>query len=270
MNSILASDSTRNSSESTERFVVPHSKLLVPVVRGVIERRVLVNYRVEPWVLARLVPAPFRPKLVGGFGVAGICLIRLRHLRPSPLPALIGFASENAAHRIAVEWEDAGETREGVFIPRRDSDSLLNCVAGGRVLPGTHHRAAFRVWATGERFKLEMRSADGSAFVRLLARVAEDLSAGSVFRTREEASRFFRGGAVGWSVGPHAGRFDGLELRCREWRLEPLAVDRVESSFFADPRAFPTGAAVFDSAFLMRNIEHEWVARGRLFTTEEI
>ena len=92
----------------------------IPVIRGLIDRRILVNYRVKPEVLARLVPAPFRPKLINGMGMAGVCLIGLKHLRPTFLPAFLGFSSENAAHRIAVEWDDNGETKEGVFVPRRD------------------------------------------------------------------------------------------------------------------------------------------------------
>ena len=72
-------------------------------VRGVIARRLLVNFRVRPEALAHLLPEPFRPKLVGGVGMAGICLIRLEKVRPLGLPGFIGVASENAAHRIAVE-----------------------------------------------------------------------------------------------------------------------------------------------------------------------
>lgn len=47
-------------------------------IQGVIDRRILVNYRVAPEVAARLFPAPFRPKLANGYAVAGICLIRLK------------------------------------------------------------------------------------------------------------------------------------------------------------------------------------------------
>jgi len=74
----------------------------IPVIRGVIERRILVNFRVDPEALNRVLPAPFRPKLVDGVGMAGICLIRLKHIRPNFLPAFLGISSENAAHRIAV------------------------------------------------------------------------------------------------------------------------------------------------------------------------
>ncbi len=33
----------------------------IPAIRGVIDRRILVNYRVDPSVLAGLLPEPFRP-----------------------------------------------------------------------------------------------------------------------------------------------------------------------------------------------------------------
>jgi len=43
------------------------------------------------------------------------------------MPEAVGFSSENAAHRIAVLWDDEqGVTREGVFIPRRDTNSPVN------------------------------------------------------------------------------------------------------------------------------------------------
>ena len=40
----------------------------IPALRGIIDRRVLVNYRVNPDVLQAVLPPPFHPKLVRGFG----------------------------------------------------------------------------------------------------------------------------------------------------------------------------------------------------------
>lgn len=92
--------------------------MLVPTVRGLIDRRILVNYRVDPAVMARRLPEPFRPKLFRRHAIGGICLIRLKRIRPAGWPAAIGIGSENAAHRIAVEWDEGGAVREGVYIPR--------------------------------------------------------------------------------------------------------------------------------------------------------
>ena len=236
----------------------------MPAVRGVIDRRILVNFRVRPEVLKAFLPAPFRPKVVRESAMAGICLIRLKEIRPRGFPSACGMTSENAAHRIAVEWDEGGRRRQGVFIPRRDTNSWLNRLAGGRLFPGVHHAAEFRVWETGGRFKLQMRSADGASCVRVVARVTDALPVGSVFKTLTEASDFFQAGSLGWSARSASGECDGLELRCDSWRMEPLRVERVESSFFGNADWFPPGSATFDSAFLMREIGHEWHARGRL------
>jgi hypothetical protein len=132
-----------------------------------IRRRILVNFRIAPEVMQRQLPGRFRPKLHAGKAIGGICLIRLEHIRPLGMPAFLGLNSENAAHRIAVFWEDEhGVTKEGVFIPRRDTDSKLNQLAGGRVFPGEHHAAQFHVEADGERINLEMKSKDGEVAVR--------------------------------------------------------------------------------------------------------
>jgi len=56
-------------------------------------------------------------------------------------------------------------------------------------------------------------------------------------------------------------RFQGLELRCVQWHMDPLAVEEVHSSFFEDAAAFPPGSVEFDCALLMRGIRHEWRAR---------
>ena len=86
----------------------------IPVMAATVERRLLLNYRVDPAVVAPLLPAPLRPRLAGGAAVAGVCLIRLGDLRPAGLPVAVGVRTENAAHRIAVSWDDpAGEERTG-------------------------------------------------------------------------------------------------------------------------------------------------------------
>ncbi len=58
----------------------------LPTIQGLIDRRILVNYRVSPDVASRLLPRPFRPKLANGFAMAGICLIRLKQVRSGLRP----------------------------------------------------------------------------------------------------------------------------------------------------------------------------------------
>ena len=230
----------------------------VPIIRGVIDRRILVNYRVDPDVLQKLLPDPFKPKLIHGVGIAGVCLIRLKHIRPRGLPAIIGVSSENAAHRIAVEWKENGKYREGVYIPRRDTSSHLNTLVGGRLFPGVHHHAHFQVSEHDAYFKVVLNSDDNQTHLVVEARTTSTLPNTSIFSTLAEASGFFELGSLGYSPAMQSKKFDGLELRSLSWKVEPLAVSLVESSFFENENLCPAGSAEFDCALLMRGIDHEW------------
>ena len=231
----------------------------LPTIHGVIRRRILVNFRVDPAVMQRLLPEPFRPKLLGETALAGICLIRLEQLRPRPLPAVVGLSSENAAHRVAVQWRTpGGEDREGVYIPRRDSNSRVNRLVGGRLFPGEHHRAEFSVIDSAGEIDLSMKSTDNEVAVALRGKVSAELPASSKFASLQAASDFFEGGAIGYSETSRGDELDGVCLVTRRWRVEPLSVERVQSSFFANTSSFPPGSVEFDCALLMRDIEHEW------------
>jgi Uncharacterized conserved protein (COG2071) len=234
--------------------------LILPTMHGLIDRRMLVNFRVRPEVAGALLPPFFRPKLVRGWAMAGICLIRVKDIRPRGFPAWFGVSSENAAHRIAVEWGANGAMREGVFIPRRDTSSRLQTFVGGRVFPGQHHHANFDVAEHDDNLRLWMNSRDDATAVELHARVATELPAGSVFKSLDEASDFFARGGVGYSATDTPGCCDGLELCTDGWRVKPLKVLTVKSSFFDDEKIFPGGSIEFDCALLMRNIPHEWRA----------
>jgi len=240
----------------------------IPKVTGVIDRRLLVNYRVDPSVIKAHLPDPFEPELHGGFAVAGICLIRLTKLRPSWLPASMGVGSENAAHRIAVTWTEAGERRRGVYIPRRDTDSKLVHLLGGPVFSSDHHLASFAVYEGGGRYQVTLESRDGSTALSVRARLADKLPESSIFTTLDEASGFFERGSIGYTPSTRRDGFDGLELRCRSWHVEALDVESARSSFFDDETRFPAGAAVLDHALLMRGIEHEWHALDSLCCAE--
>lgn len=228
------------------------------VLEGVIRRRILVNFGADPAVVARLLPAPLVPKLAGDRAVVGICLIRLEQIRPKHVPATLGLSSENAGHRIAVGWTDAdGRAREGVYIPRRDTDSVWNRLAGGRLVPGEHHRAKFDVTDEGGKVAIVMRAHDGGASVDL--RGADDTTlTSSLFPSLDAASAFFRSGSLGYSARADGGRLDGITFHTDAWKVAPFRVDRVQSSFLEDDTRFPEGTLAFDCALVMRDVPHEW------------
>lgn len=227
----------------------------IPLVNGIIERRILVNYSADPAIVANIVPKPFKPKLYNGKAIVGICLIRLKGIKPKGIPACFGFNSENGAHRIAVEWEENGVSKEGVFIPRRDTNQKLNVILGGRFFPGKHYYAKFNVIEENDTYHLDFTSSDNTT-IEIDARVSQRLNEDSIFKTIENVSQFFEKGAVGYS--PNKNELEGLELITTNWYVKPLEVLNVKSSFFEDKSIFPEGSIKFDNALLMENIKHEW------------
>lgn len=227
-------------------------------VSGVIERRLLVNYRVDPQVVRALLPAPLRPILVGGWAVAGICLIRLGRLRPEWAPGWVGLRSENAAHRIAVEWDGPDGPVAGVYIPRRDSASAVNVLAGGRLFPGEHDRADFDVRESPHNLRVSFRSDDRTQRVDVEVDTAGEFGGSELFADLATASDFFQAGSVAWSATRGGQRLDGLEMRTRSWRVEPVAIRAAHSSFLADQDRFPPGTIALDCALLMRDVPVTW------------
>ena len=234
--------------------------MILPNIKGIIDRRILINYQIDKDVLKKYLPSPFKPKLVNGKGIAGICLIRLKQIRPKGLPKQIGISSENGAHRIAVEWEENSITKEGVYIPRRDTSSKVNALAGGTLFPGVHHFAKFNVSEENGNYEVSFKS-DDSTTLSITASETEEWNKESVFEDLNCVSEFFEKGSIGYS--PNRERFEGLELKAYTWDVSLLKVHQVQSSFFENKNIFPEGSVIFDNALLMKNIEHEWIGLGK-------
>ncbi len=230
----------------------------IPMIHGTIDRRILVNFQVVPDVLAKILPAPFEPKLINGVGMAGVCLIRLKNVTPQFVPSRLGLTSENAAHRIAVTWKKDGKTYEGVYVPRRDTSSHMSALFGGHLFPGVQHHSQFSVTEIKGHYHIALDSDDDDTHLLVEGYTTSNFVGGSIFDSLQEASNFFEAGSVGYSATSKPGMYEGLELHSFNWKVEPLAVEKVESSFFANPRLFPEGSVKFDCALLMRDIKHEW------------
>jgi hypothetical protein len=221
-------------------------------LRAQLRRRLLVSYRVDAAIAQALIPDGFRPQLVDGSAVAGVCVIGLQAVRPGWIHRQIGFSTENVAHRVAVEWEEHGDIRTGVYIVERHSSSLLPVLAGGRLFPGVQRRGRFALDESDSRFRVRMTSRGTS--VALDVELTPEWES-SLFPSAEDASGFYRAGSVGWSPRRNGRGVEALELTSEQWSAEPGRVLSIESSFFD---ALPERAAVLDSVVVMRDLPLFW------------
>jgi uncharacterized protein YqjF (DUF2071 family) len=228
-----------------------------PIFCGVIKRRFLLNYRADPKVVSRLLPAPFHAKLYHGYAIVGVCLVRLESLRPRGLPSWLGVSSENAVHRIASEWIDSkGIPREGVFVARRDTDLWLTTILRGKLFSGGYHRARFVVEESVGHVEFACRSLDKTTEVSFSGDDALQLPLSSCFKSLQED--FFRSANSGGSLAEDSASLEGILLEAKDWTLRPFRISRVSCSFFADQDRFPTGSVELDHALVMRDIAHAW------------
>jgi hypothetical protein len=239
--------------------------MLLDTIHGIIERRILLNYRIDPEVLQKVLPPGFRPKLFKGGAIGGVCMIRFGGLRPRMVPEWLGLGSENAAHRIAVEWDQDDGRKEGVFIPQRDTGSWFNKTLGGRVFPGIFQKSFFSVAESRDSISVKIQHADGTEEASFAGCVVDRLPGTSRFQSTEEAASFFSLGATGYSVTRETHHYHGMELRSLSWKVEPMQVTSAHSSFFSNTAHFPIGSVELDCALVMRNVEHEWRGRPDLY-----
>jgi len=231
---------------------------MLPVLTGLIARRVLLNFRADRDVVQRLLPEPFVAETYRGSAIVGVCLIGLQQLRPKGLPALVGLSSENMAHRVAVRYPVNGRMKPGVFIWRRETDQKLVQAFGGRLFPGVHRGATFRIEDDGERLTMEVASDDGETDVSFSAYACSELQSTSGFASFDDASKFFQQGDCGFSCSLKGNAVEGMQLKTLRWSMGSLAVELRKAAFYRNPLRFPAGSVEFDCGLIMRAAPHEW------------
>src|SRR6185295_16982805 len=124
--------------------------------------------------------------------------------------------------------------------------------------PGEHHQSSFRVAESESEISISLESTDSTVAVQIEGTSARSLPPDSIFSSLAEASAFFEAGSLGYSVTHDPNRLDGLNLKTKQWEVEPLTIRTVYSSYFSDKTRFPEGSIEFDHALLMKNVAHEW------------
>ena len=230
---------------------------MVKIIEGVIDKRILVNYRIDPNYLEKILPSPFKPRLVNGYGVGGICLIRFKKMRPLWLPSLIGTSSENGTHRFCVEWTKKGKLYNGIYVKQRFTNSRLHEFGGDKIFPGNLTFSNFKVSEKNGQYSVSFKSKNNE-YAHVEVQETHKFPTTSIFKTIEEASEDFRKDQIGYSPSNKGNLFKGVKLNTDCWEVSPLSLKEVKSSLFSDQNIFPKGSVEVDHILLMKNIAHNW------------
>ncbi len=232
--------------------------MIASTLNGIIDRRILINYRIKPEIVSTLLPPHLQPLIINGYASAGICLLRLKDIGIRSSPSFLRINSENAAHRFLVTYKENGNIMQGVYIPRRDTDSLLNVFLAGKILSWPHFSDSFRVAEHDGSYFVDMRSRDGKTQIKVDAMSGYKFPSNSMFHSLEHASSCFENCSTGISPSTSPGIFKAIHLCTRNWKVSPLKIKSLSSSYFQDQSVFPPGSITFDNALLMQNVNHEW------------
>ena len=230
----------------------------MPVLDGLIDRRILINYRVDPDVVKALLPGDLEPLVINGYASAGICLLRLKNIGMKHTPSFLRITSENAAHRFLIKYQQDGKEMHGVYIPRRDTDSILNIALAGKLFSWPHYRASFQTNEFEGKYSVNMQSHDGHSSLSVEAVNVNNFPSTSMFDSIDHASSCFRDCSTGISPSTKPNRFKTIRLLTKTWEVKPLHVQKLHSSYFEDQSLFRNESIQFDNALLMEGIEHEW------------
>jgi uncharacterized protein YqjF (DUF2071 family) len=235
-------------------------KEMLRVFEGVVARRLVVNFRVDPEVAAGLVPAPLEPARLGGAAVAGMSLIRLEQIRPRGLAPIVGLAIENMAHWVAVTAPVEDGRVSAFFVLRRDTESRLVATLGGPLFSAAHHLAQFDVDEDERHLRAKVRTDNGAADVEVEVDWGAAFRGTPCFPSLGAAERFFREFERGFTASETGGLLAAVRLRPSPVRLEPVRLVAARCRYFEDPKRFPEGSVTLDGALGMRSIPYEWVA----------
>jgi len=236
----------------------------VPRLEGHVARRVLVNCRTRPGNLAHLLPTPLRLQIVEGQAIFGLCWIRLESVRLAGWPRWTGLSMDNLAHRIAVEWTEAGQVRTGVHIFRRETSLGLAAWTSGRVVPGPMNLGHFDARETGEAWNLDLRTPDSEADVDLATRTADRVPTDSVFHSMEGLRSFLEAGAVGWSANRTGDCIEAMHMAVERFQVQPLEVRHLRCRWFE--RQLGDAEWCVDSAVRMEPTGVRWMHAGAFAT----
>lgn len=224
-----------------------------PAVRGVVQSRILVNYRVGLDALDTVLAEPFRAREVGetGKGLGTVCITTVEDARPEFVPVSVGVSIEMATHRVYAKVEGGGE--HCVYVPWRGVSSGFQAFLLGSLLPTEYERADFRKEKTDTARRIRVDCGVDLVGVAFYETDREDVNDDSVFYSVESASTFLCEAGVEYSMTGDV--YTGIETCPEHADLEPVGVADVRSNYFGKL------GCEFDSAFRMAEVEHAWKPR---------
>lgn len=225
---------------------------------GVLENTVLLNFRTDAEVLRRLLPSPFEPRLVDGYGMVGILLFTMKNLTCETTMGLPSPPSDHVLYRIAVSWNHGGRTYHGMYLLRHEVNTRLPVRQRRRGLfPVAGQPVRWHKEPGSQQFEWTLKSKTKTK-LQISASVSSSFSSGSVFSSLEEASDFFAQERAAIAPRFQKSIFSNTHFLPLTWPVKPLFVEKLTTDIAQLQNLFPKGQIFFDSGLIWPKIPCKW------------
>lgn len=228
---------------------------------GHLVRRIMINYRVELSVIRERLPTPFQPRVIGGYGVAGLDWCWL-----VPKSRWRRKASLMLCHRIEAMVPHDNRQRVGAYVLRCDVAPTIGSTSLRTIFPAVTHRTPLS-WEVTEDGVHHLRMGRRQhPQIQIRAQESHRFPFDTIMSELDLASAFFERGKA-W-FAPKYGRtlFAQRNWVFDQWHVHPLRIDRLEAPYFRRVMRLPKRACFFDHALLMSASDYSLIPAGEFIT----
>jgi hypothetical protein len=225
-----------------------------PTMRGHLRHCWIFTWRTPIGAAQPHLPAPLELVTHGGFAFWNVVVCEVRGLRPAPLPPIVGLGYWHVAYRLHTRVRvESGETIEGLYFVRSDSDRLIVSTAGNWLTDFRFRTARIAVAKEDGIVEGEIRSRDAKARFRLREGTPGSLSPGSPFASVGEAGDFLKYKPFALSpVGKDSVSIVRVVRNEADWRSRIVTVEESNWQFFAGREVAP------EVCYAVEPIDYEW------------
>lgn len=243
--------------------ISPTTKLPGLRLNGMVTRRFLITYPVQPEALSGFLPPDAELSTWQGLAWVSACFVNIRRMRPCMVPDPVGIEFNYLIHRTRarVPYPD-GLRRETVLVLEANINNRLFAAIGQRLHGVGFHARDIRLLEEPDCWRVRMRADDGALLFQAdiaKASIADELPAESRFPDLAAADRFLLNVSYGAEWHAQTRRLQLLAETHDAWRAQ---AGSCRTQRFAFLESLDAAAPQADHVITMTNVPHYFALCG--------
>ncbi len=190
-----------------------------------------------------------------------IAMVKVRQLRPAPLPAQLGQNFFLTGYRLFVKYRSkAGKTLRGLYILRSDSNKQLMTIMGSLLSHYSYNDIQLTEFEDSHTLNLSIKTPKSLADLDLSVDLTQTPIVPpqhSPFTDLQTARRFAGPMPYTFSYEPQTHSIVMIEGRRQHWQPQNVAVD-IQQATYLEQAPFNQVEPLLANAFMVRDVPYMW------------